>query len=128
MHLFSKASVRITCCLSWCLSWPVIAIILLTPLPFDFISRSDLLGHFLLFAVMTITTVTFARNRAQIVMLAVLATAYGVALEWGQGYVPGRMFDSADAVANMVGGIAGCLGALAVLRTRPRPAGQATQG
>ncbi|MGI9435518.1 MAG: VanZ family protein [Geminicoccaceae bacterium] len=100
----------------------MIAIVLLMPLPFGFVSRSDLLGHFLLFGVMAITTVTFARNPTQIVILAVLATTYGVGLEWGQGHVPGRMFDIADAAANMIGGIAGCLGALAILRVWSRPA------
>lgn len=116
MQIFSKTGVRVSCCLIWCLSWPAIAVLLLTPLPFGFISRSDLLGHFLLFWVMTVTVVSFARTGAQIVALAALAIAYGVALEYGQAYVPNRTFDVADAIANVVGGIAGCLSALAILR------------
>lgn len=116
MQIFSRTGVRIGCCLFWCLSWPAIAVLLLTPLPFGFISRSDLLGHFLLFWVMTVTVVSFARTGAQIVALAALTIAYGVALEYGQAYVPNRTFDVADAIANVVGGIAGCLSALAILR------------
>ncbi|MGI9486034.1 MAG: VanZ family protein [Geminicoccaceae bacterium] len=106
---------RIVSCLVWCLSWPAIAVALLTPLPFGFISRSDLLGHLLLFTVMTVTIVAFARTRTQIVVLALLSIAYGIALEFGQAYVPNRTFDAADAIANALGGIAGCLIAIVLL-------------
>ncbi|MGI9508643.1 MAG: VanZ family protein [Geminicoccaceae bacterium] len=106
---------RIISCLVWCLAWPAIAILLLMPLPFELISRSDLLGHFLLFAVMTVSIVAFARSRRQILALSLLAIAYGIALEFGQAYVPGRTFDVADAIANAIGGVAGCLGAFLLL-------------
>lgn len=106
---------RVAALIVWCLCWPVIAVLLLTPLPFALISRSDLLGHLLLFAVMTSAIITFARSRAQIVILSLLMVAYGIALEFGQAYVPGRTFDAADAIANALGGAAGCLCALALL-------------
>ena len=109
MQILLNPRFRIVSCLVWCLSWPAIAVALLTPLPFGFISRSDLLGHLLLFTVMTVTIVAFARTRTQIVVLALLSIAYGIALEFGQAYVPNRTFDAADAIANALGGIVGCL-------------------
>ncbi len=115
MQILLNPRFRLVSCLVWCLSWPAIAIALLTPLPFAFVSRSDLLGHLLLFAVMTVTIVAFARTRTQIIALALLSIAYGVALEFGQAYVPNRTFDAADAIANALGGITGCLIALVLL-------------
>lgn len=116
MQILSNPRFRLVSCLAWCLSWPAIAVLLLTPLPFALISRSDLLGHLALFAVMAASVVTFARTRKQIVALALLSIAYGIALEFGQAYVPNRTFDAADAIANALGGAAGCLIALALLR------------
>ncbi len=115
MQILLNPRFRIASCLVWCLSWPAIAIALLTPLPFGFVSRSDLLGHFLLFAVMTAAIAAFARTRTQIIALALLSIAYGIALEFAQAYVPNRTFDAADAIANALGGIVGCLCALILL-------------
>ncbi len=120
--------IRIVSCLVWCASWPVLAIILLTPLPFGFVSRTDLLGHFLLFGFMTIFLVLFVRTQAQIIALAVLTMIYSLGLEIAQGYVPNRVFDLADAAANLAGGIAGCLGALFILRTYMQPAERTAAG
>ncbi|MGI9419197.1 MAG: VanZ family protein [Geminicoccaceae bacterium] len=112
MQILLNSRFRLVAFVLWCLSWPGIAVALLTPLPFRLISRTDLLGHFLLFFVMTTAVIAFARGRLQIVTLAFLTIVYGVALEFGQAYVPGRTFDIADAIANGVGGIVGCLAAL----------------
>lgn len=115
MTILQKSRFRFISCLIWCLSWPAIAIALLMPLPINFAVRSDLLAHFLLFAVMAASVIAFSRRRRQVILLAVLSITNGVALELAQAYVPGRTFDAADAIANIIGGIAGCLGALAVL-------------
>lgn len=115
MQILLNPRFRIASCLAWCLSWPAIAVLLLTPLPFALISRSDLLGHLLLFAVMTVSVVAFARTRTQIIALAILSTGYGIALEFAQAYVPNRTFDVADAIANALGGIAGCFFAIILL-------------
>ena len=115
MQILLNPRFRIASCLVWCLSWPAIAVALLTPLPFGFISRSDLLGHLLLFAVMTAAIVAFARTRTQIIALSLLSITYGIALEFGQAYVPNRTFDAADAIANALGGVVGCLIAIALL-------------
>ena len=115
MQILLNPRVRIASCVAWCLCWPAIAMLLLTPLPFALISRSDLLGHLLLFGIMTASVVAFARTRKQIVALSFLSIAYGIALEFGQAYVPGRTFDAADAIANALGGVAGCLIAIALL-------------
>lgn len=115
MRVLLSPLFRIVACLLWCLCWPAIAILLLMPLPFALVSRTDLLGHFLLFAVMTAGLVAFARSRRQIVVLSLLAIAYGCALEFAQTLVPGRTFDPVDVVANGVGGITGCLFALVLL-------------
>ena len=122
MQLLMNSRFRLAACVFWCLSWPAIALALLTPLPFRLISRTDLLGHFLLFFVMTAAVVAFARTRLQIVVLALLTIAYGIALEFGQAYVPGRTFDIADAIANGAGGIVGCLAALVLLERLLVPA------
>lgn len=108
--------VRITCCVLWCLSWPIIAVMLLRPLPFLLPSRSDLLGHFLLFGVMSVFVIFFARSRKQIIWLSIVTVGLSVALEIAQGFVPHRIFDVADALANMAGGISGCFLALLIFR------------
>ena len=115
MQFLLNPRFRIASCVIWCLSWPAIAVLLLTPLPFALISRSDLLGHLLLFAVMAGSVVAFARTRRQIIALSLLSIAYGISLEFGQAYVPNRTFDAADAIANALGGALGCLIAIVVL-------------
>lgn len=115
MQILQNSRFRLVACLIWCLCWPAIAVLLLTPLPFALIARSDLLGHLALFGAMTLAVVAFARSRAQIVALALLSIAYGVALEFAQAHVPGRTFDAADAMANALGGLLGCAGALILL-------------
>ena len=122
MHVLSNPRFRLGALIVWCLCWPGIALLLLTPLPFKLIARSDLLGHFLLFGVMTLAVVTFARSKGQIILLSLVTIGYGVALEFGQGYVPNRFFDIADAIANGIGGIAGCLAALILLEYWVKPA------
>lgn len=115
MQILLNPRFRLASCLLWCLAWPAIAVLLLMPLPVRLLARSDLLGHFLLFGVMTVAVIAFARSRAQIIALSLLSIAYGAALEFGQAYVPNRTFDIADAIANTVGGLAGCLLALMLL-------------
>lgn len=122
MTFFKTPRARNTCCLLWCLSWPIVAVILLKPLPFGFPSRTDLLGHFLLFGTMSVFVVLFARSRLQILALSALTIVLSIALEIGQGYVPHRFFDVADAFANLVGGIGGGLLALLIFRTWAAPA------
>ena len=109
MGLMQGLRFRIVAFLTWCLAWPAIAVLMLRPLPLGLVSRTDLLAHFLLFAVMTSAVLAFARSRRQIIALAVLSVGYGLALEFAQAYVPGRTFDAADAIANAFGGITGCL-------------------
>ena len=115
MHVLLNPRFRIAAGLIWCLCWPAIAVLLLMPLPFALLSRTDLLGHFLLFGVMTFLIIAFARSRSQVIALSFLTIVYGIALEFAQAHVPGRTFDIADAIANGIGGIAGCLGALVLL-------------
>lgn len=122
MQILSNQRFRLATCVFWCLSWPAIAVLLLTPLPFGLISRTDLLAHFLLFFVMTTIVIAFARTRLQVITLALGTIVYGVALEFGQAYVPGRTFDAADAIANGIGGITGCLAALVLLERLVTPA------
>ena len=122
MHVLSNPRFRLSALILWCLSWPGIALLLLTPLPFKLIARTDLLGHFLLFFTMTLAIVTFARSKGQIILLSLITIGYGVALEFGQAYVPNRLFDIADAIANGIGGIAGCLAALILLEYWVKPA------
>ena len=118
MPLQFRPTIRFGCFVLWCLTWPVIAIVLLMPLPFQFMSRTDLLGHFLLFGSMTLPIAVFTRSRMQIILLATLTIVYGVALEFGQAYVPNRTFDAADALANIAGGLAGGVGALVSVASR----------
>jgi len=115
MPILQNVRFRVLACLAWCFCWPLIAILLLMPLPFAMVSRSDLLGHFLLFALMAFSVIAFTRKRAQVFALAALSIGYGIALECGQAFVPGRTFDVADVAANILGGVTGCLLALALL-------------
>jgi VanZ family protein len=112
MSLYQSSRFRIVAFVAWCLVWLVLPLIMLKPLPFGFVSRTDLLAHFLLFAVMTIGVLAFIRSRSQIVVLGLLSIGYGLALEVAQAFVPGRTFDVADMLANAVGGITGSLCAL----------------
>jgi VanZ family protein len=109
--------------LLWCLCWPLVAVLLLRPLPFSLPSRSDLLGHLLLFGTMSVLVVLFVRTRTQIILLAVLTIGFSITLEVGQGYVPSRYFDVADIVANTAGGMVGCLLALLIFKNRIASAG-----
>jgi len=127
MYVLSNPRFRLSALILWCLCWPGIALLLLTPLPFQLISRTDLLGHFLLFCAMTLAVITFARSNRQIVLLSLMTVGYGVALEFGQGYVPNRFFDVADAIANVAGGLAGCVAAIVLLKVWINPVIAATK-
>lgn len=124
MPSFMTSRVRTACFLLWCLSWPIIAIILLKPLPFAFPSRTDLLGHFLLFGTLSGFVVLFARSQLQILSLAAITIVLSIALEVGQAFVPNRFFDLADVAANIAGGIGGCLLALLIFRAWTSPGGR----
>ncbi len=122
MLFFKTSHGRLICCLLWCLSWPLIAFLLLKPLPFSLPSRSDLLGHLLLFGCMSALVILFASSRMQIIALSVVTIVLSIALEVTQGYVPHRFFDMADVAANMMGGLGGCALALLLFRNGIAPA------
>ena len=117
MSMLKTSTARVTFCLFWCLSWLMIAVLLLRPLPFSLPGRTDVVGHFLLFAMMSLAVFLFARSKTQIMVLATITIAFGIALESGQAYVPSRYFDMADMVANVVGGLSGGLLACWVFRS-----------
>lgn len=116
MRLLGYSPIRVASCLLWCLCWPIIAMLLLRPMPFDLPSRSDLLSHFLLFGTMAVVVILFARSRLQILALSTLTIILSLVLEAAQGYVPHRYADVADALANMTGAVAGGVLALLIFR------------
>lgn len=116
MRMLGSSPIRIASCLLWCLCWPIIAMLLLRPMPFDLPSRSDLLSHFLLFGTMAVVVILFARSRLQILALSTLTIILSLVLEAAQGYVPHRYADVADALANLTGAVAGGILALLIFR------------
>ncbi len=99
---------RLFCCL-WYLTWLVIAVLLLRPLPFGLPGGSDILGHFLLFGFMGLAIVSFAGQARHFVAPLAVTVTLGIALEYGQSFVPQRYFDNLDLLANVVGALAGGL-------------------
>lgn len=109
MTLLQSPSAKRVFCTLWCLSWLIIAVLLLRPLPFNLPSGSDVIGHFALFGIMSLGIISFAARGLQIILLAGITVSLGVVLEFGQAYVPSRYFDVADLVANILGGTIGGL-------------------
>ena len=121
MMPLSTSTFRIVSCLIWCLSWPVIAGLLLKPLPFALVARTDLLGHFLLFGLMTAFLVLFVRRQWQLIGLVVLTILLSAGFEVAQDFVPNRFFDPVDMAATFVGGLAGGGLAVMLLQLQGRP-------
>lgn len=116
MRWLDQSFIRTAWFLLWCLSWPVITLLLLKPLPFPLPSRSDLLGHFLLFGAMSASVILFARHRVQILILTAVTILLSLGLEAAQAFVPHRLAEWPDALANMTGGLAGGFFALLIVR------------
>ena len=106
----------------WCLGWLVICGLLLMPIQVGAPSGSDLVVHFLLFAGMAFGAVTFCRRPLTLLLLALLTTLTGGALEMAQALVPYRSFSASDFVADALGAAAGFGIALIVLQVVIRPA------
>ena len=113
---------KLVCATLWGVGWAVVALLLLLPLSLPGPSGSDLVGHFLLFAVMSFTAVAFSRRPGQLAWLAFATIALGIALEYAQAFVPHRSSEVPDAVANGMGALAGYAAALLVLYFVIRPA------
>jgi VanZ family protein len=113
---------RALCGLLWIAAWGLVATLLLTPLPVAPPPGGDLVAHFLLFGTMAFGAVGFSRRPGQLASLALATVALGIALEYAQGFVPTRYTETADAVANGAGALAGYAVALLVLHLVIRPA------
>ena len=119
--LFDRKA-RFVCAGLWGVAWLGVVALLLLPLGVAAPGRSDLVGHFVLFAAMAAAAVGFSRRPGQLAWLALVTVALGIALEIAQGFVPYRVSEVADAAANGLGGLAGYSIALLVLYFVIRPA------
>jgi VanZ family protein len=122
-HSFFDRRVKLVCAGLWGVSWLATTALLLLPLggvPAH--GPSDLIGHFLLFAVLAFAPVGFVRGPGQLAWLALLTIGLGAMLEYAQAFVPYRSSEIADGVANSLGGLAGSAAALLVVYFVVRPA------
>lgn len=119
--LFDRKA-RLVCAGLWGVAWLGVVALLLLPLGVAAPGRSDLVGHFVLFAVMAAAAVGFSRRPGELAWLALVTVALGIGLEIAQDFVPYRVSEVADAAANGLGGLAGYGIALLVLYFVIRPA------
>jgi VanZ family protein len=71
---------------------------------------------------MAFAAIGFSRRPGQLAWLALLTIALSIGLEFAQGFVPDRMSEIADGVANGIGALVGYGAALFVLFFVIRPA------
>jgi VanZ family protein len=72
------------------------------------VKHIDKVGHFLAYVVMAVLALVSFEGRRRIAAV-LLTVVVGVLLEWGQGFVPGRLSNLADGVTNILGLAAGVL-------------------
>jgi VanZ family protein len=82
-----------------------IAVLSLTPsdtrtLP---VKHIDKVGHFLAYVVMAVLALVCFEERRGKVAAVLLTVVLAVLLEWGQGFVPGRLMTLTDGVTNVLG-------------------------
>lgn len=71
------------------------------------IKHIDKVGHFIAYAIMAILAIiSFERRKGQIAAVF-LTFIVAFLLEWGQGFIPGRLSNLADGVTNVLGLMAG---------------------
>lgn len=71
----------------------------------------DKVGHITFYSILTILLIFGAARQQQwrvtnvimLILMAVLASSYGISLEYVQGLLPHRSFDTADMLANELG-------------------------
>jgi hypothetical protein len=119
--LFDRRA-RLVCAGLWGAAWLGVAALLMLPLGVAAPGRSDLIGQFALFAAMAFAAIGFSRRPGQLAWLALLTIALSIGLEFAQGFVPDRMSEIADGVANGIGALVGYGAALFVLFFVIRPA------
>ncbi len=74
-------------------------------------ASNDKLGHFIAYSVLTFLILRsfVIRNVNRLLMLLVFSILYGVLMEYGQRFVPGRSFSIYDMIANTSGVLIGLL-------------------
>lgn len=96
----------------------VIAYLSLAPKP-TVTASNDKLGHFIAYAtlcVFSLRSLNLERKRSVLYILLGVIT-YGMLMELGQLFIPGRHFSEMDLVANAFGAVAGWILHLVVPRT-----------
>jgi VanZ family protein len=73
------------------------------------IKHIDKVGHFLAYVVMAILALVSFRNWRGRMTAVIVAFIIAVLLEWGQGFVPGRLATLADGLTNVLGLLVGVL-------------------
>ncbi|MDX6751587.1 VanZ family protein [Geminicoccaceae bacterium 1502E] len=100
----------------WCLGWLVVAFGMLSPDPGLPASVDDKLAHALGFGLVTLAAASFATGPRAMLGISALTFLLSALFETCQLFVPGRMFDPADLVANASGIVIGCATGLLWLR------------
>jgi len=68
----------------------------------------------------------FRTGAAAVIVITVVCTAFGAAMEAAQYFIPGRTCSLSDGLVNALGAILGCLGVIAWRRLRPAKAPAST--
>jgi len=68
----------------------------------------------------------FRAGAAAVLVITVVCTAFGAAMEAAQYFIPGRTCSLSDGLVNTLGAVLGCLGVIAWRRLRPAKAPAST--
>lgn len=99
----------------WCTAWLVIGWAMLHPAPPPLGGVSDKLVHFASFMLISFAAIAFCRTARALLGIAVVCAIAAVALELAQSWVPNRLTESGDMLANLAGVLAGTALAALVL-------------
>jgi VanZ family protein len=89
----------------WCLTWLMVLVVSLRPVPELAASLSDKWLHFLTYAVMTAAVAGFCHRPAGVLRWAGFALLMGGLVELGQHFTPSRSMELGDFLADL-GGVA----------------------
>ncbi|MEO5596277.1 MAG: VanZ family protein [Lysobacteraceae bacterium] len=92
----------------------VLSLVIVPPLPE--VTHGDKYGHALAYASLAAMAVQLFSGRPTLIRIGLLLIAYGVAMEFLQGFTPNRTPDPLDALANSVGVLIGMSVAFTPLR------------
>ena len=99
----------------------LVALVSLQPSSGVAIGSWDKTAHFLTYAVFAVLAWAISRSPRYFVCLCLVIIAYGVLLEYGQSFVPGRHMSMADVLANTAGVVVAAVGCMKIYPRKPNP-------